>query len=148
MVRYLQNPVQFSMTLLQLRVESWQRVFVISQRDWSCLSYFCPIQSFNILLTNQIIITPTSTRRRYELDDAETVQKFESRRIVLLSLTLLMPPTEKLKLQEFWSKDSLIQTPGLGQIMIRPLLDHFASVFKTAFYPFQNIWSISPGIDS
>ncbi|KAL3285085.1 hypothetical protein HHI36_019209 [Cryptolaemus montrouzieri] len=72
-----------------------------------------------------------------------------------LGLTLLMPRTKNLKLQEFWSRDSLIQIPVFGQIFardryafftssimptgndplykIRPLLDHFAKIFKTAF---------------
>ncbi|KAL3267436.1 hypothetical protein HHI36_011563 [Cryptolaemus montrouzieri] len=70
-----------------------------------------------------------------------------------------MTQTKKLKLQKFWSQDSLIQTPVSSQIIARdryihilrvlhfnnndlsvindplqvPLLDHFANVFKTAF---------------
>ena len=86
---------------------------------------------------------------------------------VFLAISLLMPLVKKNRIKDYWSKDIIIETPIFGQIMsrdrylfflrflhfadnsnpnkddrlfkIRCIVDHFKSVFKRSFYPFQNI---------
>ncbi|KAJ8940786.1 hypothetical protein NQ314_010596 [Rhamnusium bicolor] len=86
---------------------------------------------------------------------------------VFLAISLLMPLVKKNGIKDYWSKDIIIEIPIFGQIMsrdrylfflrylhfadnsnpnkddrlykIRCIVDHFKSVFKRSFYPFQNI---------
>ncbi|KAL3276493.1 hypothetical protein HHI36_011873 [Cryptolaemus montrouzieri] len=69
--------------------------------------------------------------------------------VCFLGLTLLMPQTKKLKLQEFWSKDSLIQTPVFGQIGTFMFYAFFSSTkmicwqVMTLSTKYDHFWTIS-----
>ncbi|KAG8238845.1 hypothetical protein J437_LFUL018294, partial [Ladona fulva] len=84
-----------------------------------------------------------------------------------LAITLLMPRTKKLSLNDYWSRDVLIRTPIFGELMsrdrylmilrmlhfsnnnvpsdgdrlhkIRPVVDPLRRAFKNTLVPFQNL---------
>lgn len=86
---------------------------------------------------------------------------------VFLGLTLLMPLVHKQRIQDYWTKDLVIETPFFRQVMsrdrylailstlhfcnnnnvdkndrlfkIRIIVDHFRKMFREGMYPFENV---------
>lgn len=103
---------------------------------------------------------PASALKNYRPTDVNEMYTF-------FGVCLLMPLTKKHRLQDYWTKEFIIETPIFGQVMsrdryfqilrflhfcdndnidkndrlykIRCVVDHYKNSFKNSLYPFQNL---------
>lgn len=135
-----------------------------------------PLEIFEHFMPREFveeIVKQTNSYYQYTIRNAaeNTVKNYRPTDVnemyTFFGLCLLMPLTKKHRLQDYWTKDFIIETPIFSQVMsrdryfqllrylhfcdndnmdkndrlckIRCVVDHFKNSFQHSLYPFQNI---------